>query len=93
MQQREHHAHDDRQHIGKRRVVIHKLRHERAGKQRAEESKAHRDRQREILERVQKSPHARGDQSAEEDHAVAHHAQRDRPVDIGQRRGQADGVA
>ena len=86
MQQCEQHADHNRQDKAEIDVVINQLGDQQSAEQRAEQTEAHRNQQRNLLECAADSPDAVSGNCTGEDDAVGEHAQHDRRVDIGERR-------
>ena len=85
VQERKQHADDDGKHKGERKVVVDEFGHEHAAQQRAKQTEAHGNGQRELLEGTKQSPALVRADAADEDEGVAEAPQRNRAVDVRKR--------
>ena len=93
MEQGEQHAHHHGQNKTQSNIVIHQLRYQQSAEQRAEEPEAHGNGQGELFQRFSHALHAVARDAAGEDRQVGEGPQGNGGVDIGQGRGQGNGVA
>ena len=90
MQKSEQHSDKYGQDKAECEVIVNKLCDEHSGQQRAEESEAHRDGQREVFERAPHSPEPGPGDAAGQNDEIGKESQRDRGIDVRKRRRQRD---